>query len=73
MQVWDTNSGQCTATMSHSDDVAVLCCDFSLDSSRLITGDTSGSVKVKVLLRTYVAICRVSIAYSACYIAILYS
>ena len=51
-QVWDPATGDCTATLKHGDDVMVLCCDFSPDASRLITGDTSGSVKVPMCIVT---------------------
>ena len=44
LQVWSVSSGSCKVTLAH--DSAVLSCDISPDSTRLITGDTEGSVKV---------------------------
>ena len=44
--MWDVETGECEVTLEHGEEFAVLSCDFSADGSRLITGDTSGSVKV---------------------------
>ena len=47
--MWDATSGECTADLDHGEE-AVMCCDFSQDASKLITGDTGGNVKVCIVL-----------------------
>ena len=48
LQVWNVHGGTCEWIFDHNH-VAVLCCDFSPDGTKLITGDVEGSVKVQSL------------------------
>jgi len=48
VKVWDVSTGECKKTFHNGDECAVLCCDFSANAQRLITGDIAGSVKVCV-------------------------
>ena len=45
--MWNVYDGQCEWDLDHNG-VPVMCCDFSPDGSRLLTGDTEGSVKVNI-------------------------
>ena len=53
------SSCSCEVTLAHTS--AVLSCDISPDSTRLITGDTEGFVKVRVrvcaCVHAYVRVC----------------
>ncbi len=55
--MWDTSNGECEVTLDHGEEFAVLSCDFSADASSLITGDTSGSVKVQYVQYVCVCVC----------------
>lgn len=44
-QVWNVHKGELEWDLNNKN-VAVLCCDFSPDSTKLLTGDLEGSVKV---------------------------
>lgn len=44
-QVWNVPTQECDVLITNGD-AAVLSCDLSPDASRLLTGDTEGSVKV---------------------------
>ena len=47
-QLWNVDSSACHSTLTHS--CAVLSCDFSNDCTKVITGDTEGSVKVHIIM-----------------------
>ncbi len=44
LKVWNVLTQECDVTIDN--EAAILSCDFSPDGSRLLTGDTEGSVKV---------------------------
>lgn len=56
-QVWNVHGGTCEWTLDHNH-VPVLCCDFSPDSTKLLTGDVEGSVKVHLHYEIKVNYCR---------------
>ena len=45
LQVWNVHEGECEWDLNNKN-VALMCCDFSPDSTKLLTGDLEGSVKV---------------------------
>ena len=46
--MWNVHEGTCEWNLDHKN-VAVLCCDFSPDGTKLLTGDVEGSVKVEFI------------------------